>query len=144
MSASLLIFVRVGCESLVQQVDRKSKYLKSSVVAPDQKSLSGLVGILDADVLSELPDKDLSFRLMKLALINNDYEGFGSTRISNRSGSARQWWMLVLWWTTVLLFRMICRKRFLHEFIGRMLDNLQCWMRVNTFGGLECIGTLSN
>ena len=50
--------------------------LKSSVVAPDQKSLSGLVGILDSDVLSELTDEDPSLRLMKRALINRDYEGF--------------------------------------------------------------------
>ena len=50
--------------------------LKSSVVAPDQKSRSGLVGILDSDVLSELTDEDPSLRLMKRALINRDYEGF--------------------------------------------------------------------
>ena len=53
--------------------------LKSSaVVAPDQKSLTGLMGILDSDVLSELTDEDYSLRLMKRALINRDYEGFCS------------------------------------------------------------------
>ena len=50
--------------------------LKSSVVAQDQKSLTGLVGILDSDVLSELTDEDSSLCLMKRALINRDYEGF--------------------------------------------------------------------
>ena len=50
--------------------------LKSSVVAQDQKSLTGLVDILDSDVLLELTDEDSSLRLMKRALINRDYEGF--------------------------------------------------------------------
>ena len=50
--------------------------LKSSVVAQDQKSLYGLVGILDSDVLSELTDEDPSLCLMKRALFNWDYEGF--------------------------------------------------------------------
>ena len=50
--------------------------LKSSVVAQDQKSLTGLVGILDSDVLSELTDEDSSLCLMKRALINRNYEGF--------------------------------------------------------------------
>ena len=50
--------------------------LKSSVVAQDQKSLTGLVGILDSDVLSELTDGDPSLCLMKRALINRDYEEF--------------------------------------------------------------------
>ena len=50
--------------------------LKSSVVAQDQKSLTGLVGILDSDVLSELTDEDPSLCLMKRALINRDYKGF--------------------------------------------------------------------
>ena len=50
--------------------------LKSSVVAQDQKSLTGLVGILDSDVLSELTDEDFSLCLMKRALINRDYKGF--------------------------------------------------------------------
>ena len=45
--------------------------LKSPVVAPDRKSLSGL----DANVLSELTDEDPSVRLMKRVLINRDYEG---------------------------------------------------------------------
>ena len=31
---------------------------KSPVVAPDRSMLSGLVGILDADALSELTDQD--------------------------------------------------------------------------------------
>ena len=44
--------------------------LKSLVVAPDQKSLTGLVDILDSDVLSELTDEDHSQCLMKRALIN--------------------------------------------------------------------------
>ena len=52
------------------------EFLKSSVVAPDQKLLQGLVGSLDSDVLSELMDEDPSLRLMKRALINRDYEGF--------------------------------------------------------------------
>ena len=46
------------------------------MVAQDQKSLTGLVGILDSDVLSELTDEDSSLCLMKRALINRDYEGF--------------------------------------------------------------------
>ena len=50
--------------------------LKSPVVAADQKSLTGLVGILDSDVLSELTDEDASLSLMKRAIINRDYEGF--------------------------------------------------------------------
>ena len=50
--------------------------LKSPVVAADQKLLTGLVGILDSDVLSELTDEDASLNLMKRAIINRDYEGF--------------------------------------------------------------------
>ena len=50
--------------------------LKSPVLAQNQKSLTGLVGILDSDVLSELTDEDTSLCLMKRALINRDYEGF--------------------------------------------------------------------
>ena len=50
--------------------------LKSPVVAKDQKSLTGLLGILDSDVLSELTDEDASLCLMKRAIINRDYEGF--------------------------------------------------------------------
>ena len=50
--------------------------LKSSVVAQDQKSLTGFEGILDSDVLSELTDEDSSLCLMKRALINRDNEGF--------------------------------------------------------------------
>ena len=53
--------------------------LKSAVVAQDQKSLTGLVGILDFDVMSELTDEDTSLCLMKRALINRDYEGFCRT-----------------------------------------------------------------
>ena len=53
-----------------------SEILKSPVVAKDQKSLTGLVGILDSDVLSELTDEDASLCLMKRAIINRDYEGF--------------------------------------------------------------------
>ena len=49
--------------------------LKSPVVAKDQKSLTGLVGILDSDVLSELTDEDASLCLMKRTIINQDYEG---------------------------------------------------------------------
>ena len=49
--------------------------LKSSLVSPDRKSLAGLVGILEADVLSESTDEGHSLRLMKGALINTDYEG---------------------------------------------------------------------
>ena len=60
---------------IVQPV-QSLEILKSSVVAPDQKSLTGLVGILDSDVLLELTDEDPSLRLMKRALINRDYEGF--------------------------------------------------------------------
>ena len=50
--------------------------LKSPVVAKDQKSLTGLVGNLDSDVLSEVTDEDASLCLMKRALINRDYEGY--------------------------------------------------------------------
>ena len=53
--------------------------LKSPVVAPDRKSLSALVAILDADVLSELTDEDSSLCLMKRALIKRDNEGFCRT-----------------------------------------------------------------
>ena len=49
--------------------------LKSSVVAQDQKSLTGLVGLLDSDVLSQFMDEDSSLCLMKRAL-DRDYEGF--------------------------------------------------------------------
>ena len=50
--------------------------LKSPVVTKDQKSLTGLVGILDSDVLSELTDEDASLSLIKRAIVNRDYEGF--------------------------------------------------------------------
>ena len=50
--------------------------LKSPYIAPDRKLLSGLVGILDADVLSELKDEDSSLHLMKPALINKNYKTF--------------------------------------------------------------------
>ena len=50
--------------------------LKSPVVTKDQKSLTGLVGILDSDVLSELTDEDASLSLMKRAIVSRDYEGF--------------------------------------------------------------------
>ena len=50
--------------------------LKSPVVAKDQKSLTGRVGTLDSDVLSELTDEDASLSLMKRAIVNRDYEGF--------------------------------------------------------------------
>ena len=50
--------------------------LKAPVVAKDQKSITGLVGILDSDVLSELTDEDASLYLMKRAIVNRDYEGF--------------------------------------------------------------------
>ena len=46
--------------------------LKSPVIAQDQKSLNGLVGILDSDVLLELTDEETSLCLMKRALINRD------------------------------------------------------------------------
>ena len=59
----------------VQRV-QSLEILKSSMVAPDQKSLNGLVGILDSNVLSEFTDEDSCLRLMKRALINRDYEGF--------------------------------------------------------------------
>ena len=50
--------------------------LKAPVVAKDQKSITGLVGILDSDVLSELTDEDASLYLMKRTIVNRDYEGF--------------------------------------------------------------------
>ena len=50
--------------------------LQYPVVAPGRKSLSGLVGILDSDVLSEVTDEDHSLHLTKRALINRDYSGF--------------------------------------------------------------------
>ena len=50
--------------------------LKAPVVAKDQKSITGLVGILDSDVLSELTDEDASLCLMERAIVNRDYEGF--------------------------------------------------------------------
>ena len=42
--------------------------LKKSIVAPDKKWLSCLVGILDADVLAEITDEDPSFRIMQRVL----------------------------------------------------------------------------
>ena len=50
--------------------------LKSLVVAPDRKSLSGRVGILDANVLPELTDKNPGLSFKKWPLINNVYVGF--------------------------------------------------------------------
>ena len=46
------------------------------IVAKDKKSLPGLVGILGAEILSELSDEDATLRLMKMAIRNRDYEGF--------------------------------------------------------------------
>ena len=46
------------------------------IVAKDKKSLPGLVGLLDAEILSEMTDKDATTRLMKIAIRNRDYEDF--------------------------------------------------------------------
>ena len=46
------------------------------IVAKDKTSLPGLVGILDAEILSELTEEDVTLRLMKTAIRNRDYEGF--------------------------------------------------------------------
>ena len=45
----------------------------------DKKSLPGLIGILDADILSELTDEGATLRLMEMAIRNRDYEGFART-----------------------------------------------------------------
>ena len=67
---------KIGPVGRAVQPFHSLEILKSSVDAPDQKSLSRLVGILDSDVLSELTDGDPSLRLMKRALINRNYERF--------------------------------------------------------------------
>ena len=72
-SRRLRKFGPVGCSA---QPVLNLDILKSPVVAPDRKSLSGLAGILDSDMLSELTDEDPSLRLKKRALINRDYEVF--------------------------------------------------------------------
>ena len=41
-----------------------------------QKSLADLVGILDAEILSELTDEDATLKLTKIAIRNRDYESF--------------------------------------------------------------------
>ena len=69
-------FRKIGPVGRAVQPVHSLQILKSSVVAPDQKSLSGLVGFLDSDVLSELTDENPSLRMMKRALTNRDYEGF--------------------------------------------------------------------
>ena len=95
--------------------------LKSSVVAQDQKSLTGLVGILDSDVLSELTDEDSSLCLMKRALINRDYEGF--CRIDpyiNPFGIVQRWLMAVWSWTIGSLFPCVLGNRYCLGYIGRM------------------------
>ena len=46
------------------------------ILAKDKKSRPGLVGILDAEILTELTDEDVTLRLMKTAIRNRDYEGF--------------------------------------------------------------------
>ena len=50
--------------------------IEQRIVARDKKSLLGLVGVLDAEILSELTDEDVTLRLMKIAIRNRDYEGF--------------------------------------------------------------------
>ena len=50
--------------------------LKKSIVSPDKKSLSGLVGILKSFFLSEITNKDHSLPPLKRTLPKNDYEEF--------------------------------------------------------------------
>ena len=57
----------------INQVNRVS--IGQRIVAKDKKSLPVLVGILDAETLSELSDEDATLRLMKLAIRNRDYDG---------------------------------------------------------------------
>ena len=56
------------------QVNRVS--IGQKIVAKDKKSLPGLVGILDTEILSELTDEDATLRLMKVAKRNRGYVGF--------------------------------------------------------------------
>ena len=46
------------------------------IIVKDEKSLPGLIGILDADIDSELIDEIATLRLMKIAIRNRDCEGF--------------------------------------------------------------------
>ena len=57
-----------------RQVNRVS--IGRRIVARDKKSLPRLVGVLDAEILSELTDEDVTLRLTKIAIRNRDYEGF--------------------------------------------------------------------
>ena len=57
-----------------RQVNRVS--IGKRILAKDKRSLPGLVGILDAEILTELTDEDVTLRLMKTAIRNRDYEGF--------------------------------------------------------------------
>ena len=49
-----------------RQLNRVS--IGQKIVARDKKSLPGLVGILDAQILSELTDEDVTLRLLKIAI----------------------------------------------------------------------------
>ena len=110
--------------------------LKSSIVTPDQKSLSGLVGILEADVLSELTDENSSLRLAKRALINNDYEGF-----SRIEAYLKSFWQC----SAVMDSRIVVENnRIARPIDGGYGEKLRWWIRPNTSGGLECIGRLPN
>ena len=57
-----------------RQVNRVS--IGQRIEVRDKKSLPGLVGVLDAEILSELTDEDVTLRLMKIAISNRDFEGF--------------------------------------------------------------------
>ena len=70
---------KIGPVGRAVQSVHSLEILKSSVVAPDQKSLSGLVSIPVSDALSKFTDEEPSLRLMKRALINRVYEGFCRT-----------------------------------------------------------------
>ena len=56
------------------QVNRVS--IGQRLVVTDKNSLPALVGNLDAEILSELTDEDVTFRLMQIAIRNKEYEGF--------------------------------------------------------------------
>ena len=47
-----------------------------SVISEDRKSLPGLTGILNPDVLAELTSKDPTLKLMRRTVDAVDYEGF--------------------------------------------------------------------
>ena len=73
----ILIFRKlrmIKSKRLIRQVTRV--LIGQRIVARGKNSLPGLVGVLDAKILSELTDEDLTLRLIKIASRPRYYEGF--------------------------------------------------------------------